>query len=497
MIDHVCSVSGAVHVQITIIQHALADVLRTPLQGEYFLDDSGWADAFYTTSAELTEIFQRLYCYRYELLNIFYKQVLLGANGEDVAGAVAEEESLPRLLYSQALEMELGGGMGGGFQLYCDGEVALTAGGGAGGGGYIDPLTGSIAFGCGAGGGAQALTRRHGSTDSYISIGGGGGCNTCDPGTAGTDIAVTCGTATDRDAGSLSQFQSSLRHLRHTCKDIVVYGGGGGGGGIVRAGKVETGAGYGYSFYLSATAGQRKEAGRLVRVDSPPAPVDIPSGTAEGSQNMHAVFYKVMNASVASCGGYANWTCVCNETLHRVQACSSISLPATAVPDCTAIRAANETIHAMLFGSCRNTDNRNSEIPDRCPTNSTLLYSKHYPVASADGNQISKVKVNYMYDTHSGAVSSPSVWIGTAGGNSSTLMTAAAANHRAVGHTVLLRAAGPSTDHHHQHTHSEYIIVIVLLVAVFAGLCCVCRSCLHVMLLPPHVDRRLYIELPP
>ena len=241
--------------------------------------------------------------------------------------------------------IEAGGGSGLGFQLFCDGAAVLSAGGGGGGQYQLfisdtifvrmtsnskflssrqlnDSLGGiegglhSLNFGGGGGGGIQfdeSFTYRSRAavdkseseeTDEpaiapkWPSIGGGGGCGSCDVDKievvepesdrklfgsepsdrkskkrylekqfSKTNVSIcsqspehiVCGGYSDMDSITRSdaapniaeRFQTFFKFLSSNCQTLEVYGGGGGGGGTAEC-TVPVSFGYGFSFHYSS-----------------------------------------------------------------------------------------------------------------------------------------------------------------------------------------------------------------------------------------------------
>lgn len=162
--------------------------------------------------------------------------------------------------------LQAGGGSGWGFQLYCDGDIAMTSGAGGGGGFYLNTSSTTFNFGGGGGGGLQLIKSssfNSSTSQPSQSVGGGGGCGSCDEesflcsslGVVGEQV-ITCGFKRDDDAlqgEALIEAVTAARQSLDQCKDITIEGGGGGGGG--------TGAccwpfriGYGFSFSLSTAS---------------------------------------------------------------------------------------------------------------------------------------------------------------------------------------------------------------------------------------------------
>jgi hypothetical protein len=502
MRDVRCDIGSAVRVHIQTVKDQLADLFRVPLIGYYHVDKIAWTAAFEEGGDLLLDTFVSTFCSRYAVLDDFYS-FSLRVLPESTGSALHHKlETLPQTLLSQPQQTKLGGGVGGGFQLYCDGRIVLTAGGGSGGGGDVDPDKRSVSFGYGAGAGvqvAQGYTHRSG-VDTFISLGSGGGCHTCESSHSqdvAQDVAVSCGTTADENSLSLSAFQASLRRLRHDitaaggCDRMVVYGGGGGGGGIVRTEERGIGAGYGYSFVLSSGRGSQP-SNDIVQVGSPPVP-DLPVSVR--SQGTHAVFYQLVNASVTSCGGYADWACVCRETKQRVAACSvadaakdSSGASNDVAPYCTAVREANATIQAMLTGSCAHAGAlRQGDGGDRCPIDGTKVYSKEY--FSYDN---AAVVVDYLYRVANASTSSPYNWVGaTPAVQSLAVEPGESLLRTSVPDTELLGMLAPR-----EYLHAEYAAAVTLAFALLGAFLYLCRCILWVMVHRAHIGRRGYTELP-
>jgi hypothetical protein len=498
MRDIRCDIGSAVRVHIQTVKDQLADLFRVPLIGYYHVDKIAWTAAFEEGGDLLLDTFASTFCSRYAVLDDFYSfslRVLPESTGSTLH---REQETLPQTLLSQPQHTKLGGGVGGGFQLYCDGRIVLTAGGGSGGGGDVDPYKRSVSFGYGASAGvqvAQGYTNR-GELDTFVSLGGGGGCNTCES-SHSHDLAVVCGTTADGNSLPLSAFQASLRRLRHDitaaggCDRMVIYGGGGGGGGIVRAEERGIGADYGYSFVLSSDGGSQP-SNDLVQVGSPPVP-DLPVSVR--SQGTHAVFYHLVNASVTSCGGYADWACVCREVKQRVAACSvadaardSFGAPHDVASYCTAAREANATIQTMLTGSCAHVGAlRYGDTGDQCPTDSTRVYSK--PYFTYDN---AALVVDYLYRVANASISSPYNWVGaTPAVQSRPVQPGESLLRTSVPDTQLLGMLAPL-----EYQHAEYAAAVTLALALLGAFLYLCRCILFVMVHRSHLGRRGYTELP-
>ena len=173
--------------------------------------------------------------------------------------------------------LDMGGGSGAGFQIYCAAnigngsggdsdsgddklvaETMLATAGGGGGGGFQGRPREFLTFGGGGGGGLQFRSFRNtrnltSRLTEWASLGGGGGCGTignaddddarleCDTeDTFGASPPVACGQHFDDGSGSRDWdaaasfllFEESLQQCaRGRDSAVVVRGGGGGGGG--------------------------------------------------------------------------------------------------------------------------------------------------------------------------------------------------------------------------------------------------------------------------
>ena len=190
--------------------------------------------------------------------------------------------------------LDMGGGSGAGFQIYCAANIGngsggdsdsgddklvaetmlATAGGGGGGGGFQGRPREFLTFGGGGGGGLQFRSFRNtrnltSRLTEWASLGGGGGCGTignaddddarleCDTeDTFGASPPVACGQHFDDGSGSRDWdaaasfllFEESLQQCaRGRDSAVVVRGGGGGGGGAGTACEPFS-IGYGFGF---------------------------------------------------------------------------------------------------------------------------------------------------------------------------------------------------------------------------------------------------------
>ena len=215
--------------------------------------------------------------------------------------------------------VEAGGGLGMGFQLYCDGSLLLTSG--LGGGGGFDGRVGSSGaesdstLGGGGGFGLQFLLNH-----TWHDVGGGGGC-----GTSANDSSIVCGTFPDAssDAASLGLFLTALPSL--CAGGAVLYGGGGAGGGS--GGCCDSArVGYGFSFYASSS--YATSVSNIV--DSGSSGSDYNALLTDIPQDDFDTSGVLLREASRGCGGggFGNWSCVCagaKDILRRCEGNSSSS----------------------------------------------------------------------------------------------------------------------------------------------------------------------------
>lgn len=336
--------------------------------------------------------------------------------------------------------IEFGGGMGGGFQLYCDSQLVLTWGGGCGGGMFFDGVAKYVSLGGGCGSGIQiANTMDHTNKSTFYSFGGGGGCGTCigDTSNSSSDVLssseglvsqVVCGDALDYNATPLGEFRNIVHiqythsHFHQLCKRVTVSGGGGGGGGYMNgtSGAV-SGSGFGYSFHLSSSTddhhhrrkhgnNERTDAGEVRRVSREEFQELVASerdGTAAGNSQQVTPFESfslLVQDSVTHCQGAGDWACICDAIQQKLSYCARIdnrsvsssmdrqnsissAVADTRVLNCDEINQYNATFASMLRNSC--------------------MYSRYPGYDNTDTENATANATDYRSDVCSGNLSSP------------------------------------------------------------------------------------------
>jgi len=169
-----------------------------------------------------------------------------------------------RCLARKGVKLGAGGASGGGIQFYCNGRLLVSAGGG-GGGGIEDGMSGG-----GGGGGAETEGGRR-------SLGAGGG------GVGG--MGYRHGAQSDETNASAMPLLD-VREVKecYLKKQLSIRGGGGGGGSL---GRGNCTLGYSFNFTFG-----------------PPLPVE----KMEGDHG------DPFQAGALKCGGFEDWTCVCEAT---------------------------------------------------------------------------------------------------------------------------------------------------------------------------------------
>ncbi len=215
-------------------------------------------------------------------------------------------EQITEGTYKNDTRVELGGGSGFGYQVFClkgaVWDMIATEGGGSGGG-----LEGGLKFGgsrsVGGGGGGGVQWTENGN---WRSAGGGGGCGIYDR--DGLIDGVACGGDLDEGADYMTK-GGPMDAVANCLEDgksqgVALSGGGGGGGGAAEC--CGGGGGYGFSFHSV-----------LLKDGEPNYPFNPENVTryllsdAQKNQFKYDVTgYALYNASLI-CGGYKDWTCVC------------------------------------------------------------------------------------------------------------------------------------------------------------------------------------------
>ena len=270
--------------------------------------------------------------------------------------------------------LDMGGGSGAGFQIYCAAnigngsggdsdsgddklvaETMLATAGGGGGGGFQGRPREFLTFGGGGGGGLQFRSFRNtrnltSRLTEWASLGGGGGCGTignaddddarleCDTeDTFGASPPVACGQHFDDGSGSRDWdaaasfllFEESLQQCaRGRDSAVVVRGGGGGGGGAGTACKpFSIGYGFGFEARISNGSGHISDPDNVDGHHAPTISGDEESKdvvgailqnassacTAQTARNGTAP-HNESGASSASCG----WPCICAATQEQI-----------------------------------------------------------------------------------------------------------------------------------------------------------------------------------
>jgi hypothetical protein len=441
------SVEATVASYIETLLRILTRFTGSKLSGRYYLDDQQWTSIVLDShDSSLLQDFTRAHYVRYEYLKEFY-ELLFAFNSTTRYGnngITALDLVLDTIMASQRV-IEAGGGMGSGFQLYCDDEMIVSTGGGGGGGASREG--GMLSFGSGGGGGIQiskAFSRylaggtRNREYDpesnEYYSMGGGGGCGSCTDTSAGalpqrdsqageatSSATAVCGSSVDADAVTLDAVRSVLQHpyvptyfSRH-CQQVRVLGGGGGGGGIAYADAASIGAGYGFSFEFISKPVATSSHDPIASLQRVSSDVRLDRSEDAPSYNLQERNASgLLDAVAGACGGYSNWPCMCAAALQRVQACANstttanedttedmadIDRAATDL-DCRAVNAMRPSLEAMLHGSCTHggfhsgnistTSNINtiSNTSDLCPMDAITMGTSEYRDSSNNTLQV-------------------------------------------------------------------------------------------------------------
>ena len=384
--------------------------------GEYSIDDAYWLTvtqglANITLWSEQCDRIHKLISFNKNIYNMGYKK-----DSDETNTYTGEENMITSIvseLYNIPPQTEFGGGVGAGYQVYCDEALIISSGGGSGGGAYYGEVGEDFTtFGNGGGGGIQiAPSLAQYSSDNQsqkepgiemYSLGGGGGCGTCtmldheeninnnDSTTTGnnTTTYVTCGSSADDNSISL-QTLHKLLHTEYTtkyfqkhCEHIVIYGGGGGGAGISFPDHPTIGAGFGFQFKIQGYSSKTHEnhhenyhennntkqvsTDREILTNIHRVEMKKKRKNKEDSQDpdgdIYRKFSELMQDSVQQCSGYGNWDCVCQITHDKLRYCDDLYLYNTTdysylqqyhtVPDCNVMLIMNTTIYNILSGSC-------------------------------------------------------------------------------------------------------------------------------------------------
>lgn len=275
---------------------------------------------------------------------------------------------------SQLPSLEVGGGSGMGFQLFCNDEVLLTSGFGGGGGLLLQSSQQSssnrgnlpsFTFGGGGGGGLQLLFNFPSENStlntnvSRYSIGGGGGCGNCDDSKSNS---VHCGYQLDDDAISSETLQSLLSYFTDrilpTCKEVQIRGGGGGGGGTGGC-CTPYHVGYGFRFVLSTDPvspkfpSNEEEEGATTDT-SPDSEANIKSRyTYDLAGWLLDTAAEQCRANQTDAGNQyqADWCCRCSRTQQILNQCTSL-YPGNYWSLCEKINSNPEKVRWMANQAC-------------------------------------------------------------------------------------------------------------------------------------------------
>jgi len=198
------------------------------------------------------------------------------------ASRLWHEKPWPSSQSAKAGFMELGGGSGAGFQLFCGQRQIASIGGGGGGGaagmfGVARPepsVLDNESLGGGGGGGVQLLFPAARDELPWTAhrwrswtTGGGSGCGSCNPGDTSCQRmihGIACGVKMDDVSVANASAGQQLAHrwradVLHPCfraGKLVVIGGGGGGAGGDSCCKSVPHTGYGFGFSATLMPGR-------------------------------------------------------------------------------------------------------------------------------------------------------------------------------------------------------------------------------------------------
>eukprot|EP01038_Epipyxis_sp_PR26KG_P013023 gene13023-17455_t len=270
--------------------------------------------------------------------------------------------------------IEFGGGSGFGFQIYCDNIMIITGGAGGGGGleyhrldqnDSMDPHNKhDLSFGGGGGGGIQFRSvlpfadKLSNENISFVSIGGGSGCGSCDIDSENNDQFssfdrscnhqlplggnvhqnTSCGVMKDDDALSNDNMQNLLtKNYNHTsfltCNSISLYGGGGGGGGTAECCQPFH-IGYGFAMNMISLPRNQTNQTSFIHYMEDVNTLHLEdmnhnddnntqsSEDANPNRFKYDFMGKILHIASLECkGGYENWCCVCSIVSNNINNC--------------------------------------------------------------------------------------------------------------------------------------------------------------------------------
>jgi hypothetical protein len=237
--------------------------------------------------------------------------------------------------------VELGGGSGFGYQLYCvenDGDddasntnststkststsspttstlrLLLTSGGGSGGGlegSLVD--SGSRSVGGGGGGGIQYYPA---DGALPVTFGGGGGCGIFN-GKHDVIEGIYCGESLDANASSTSTTSVLPSDVVRACLDdgnsLLLSGGGGGGGGAAECCDFSIGYGFSFTNTIAPSATSTNDNDNDDNDNYDEQRRHLLSSAQANQYKYDTTGYALHNASLTCADGYKDWCCVCS-----------------------------------------------------------------------------------------------------------------------------------------------------------------------------------------
>ena len=233
---------------------------------------------------------------------------------------------------------------------------------------------GNYTFGGGGGGGIQFANLSRPElflNESFFSVGGGGGCGTCDNHDGDCQLPspwesiVTCGFLSDTNAVKGGQLASQLSQLREglrSCGRVRVEGGGGGGSGTSLC-CLPFHVGYGFSFSLHSDVSTSQ---RLLSSDSPQEPwqhwqqqqQQLSQQYQQSGEEMryrYDFIGSLLHAASLRCPkGFGDWCCLSQESGQLIRSClqsnltDSSSISSSSSPSCEDIQSNLDKVRWLI-----------------------------------------------------------------------------------------------------------------------------------------------------